>query len=103
MSWNKAPFRGLRPDFNYCLTVAGLLIWGVLSDETAALSFALAAGLVSAVNLESEFLGTREHILLSQIRDFTFRRLLRLAGSRWRYSTTPPQENVLELTIASLL
>jgi hypothetical protein len=28
--------------------------------------------------------------LLSQIRDFPFRRLLRLAGLRWRYSTPPP-------------
>jgi uncharacterized membrane protein len=26
---------------------------------------------------------------LSQIRDFPFRRLLRFAGSQWRYSTTP--------------
>jgi hypothetical protein len=32
LSWNKAPFWGLRPDLNYCLTVAGLLIWGALSD-----------------------------------------------------------------------
>jgi hypothetical protein len=38
----------------------------------------------------SESRGTREHILLSQIWDFPFRRLLRLAGSRWRYSTPPP-------------
>jgi hypothetical protein len=36
------------------------------------------------------FLGTRDHILLSQIWDFPFCRLLRLAGSRWRYSTPPP-------------
>jgi hypothetical protein len=34
--------------------------------------------------------GTRDHILLSQIRDFYFRRLLRLAELRWRYSTSPP-------------
>jgi hypothetical protein len=33
LSWNKAPFWGLRPDLYYCLTVAGLLIWGALSDE----------------------------------------------------------------------
>jgi hypothetical protein len=44
----------------------------------------------SAVFLESESLGTRDHILLSQILVFPFRRLLRLAGSRWRYSTPPP-------------
>jgi hypothetical protein len=30
---------------------------------------------------------TRHHILLSQIRDFPFHRLLRFAGLRWRYST----------------
>jgi hypothetical protein len=35
-------------------------------------------------------LGTRGHILLFQIWDFPFRRLLRLVGSRWRYSTPPP-------------
>jgi hypothetical protein len=46
--------------------------------------------LASAVILGSESLGTRNHILLSHIRDFHFRRLLRLAGSRWRYSTPPP-------------
>jgi hypothetical protein len=34
--------------------------------------------------------GTRDHILLSQIRDFSSRRLLRFAGLRWRYSTSPP-------------
>jgi hypothetical protein len=47
--------------------------------------------LVSAVILGSEYRGTRDHNLHSQIRDFPFRRLLRLAGSRWRYSTPPPQ------------
>jgi hypothetical protein len=38
--------------------------------------------LASAVFLGSESVGTRDHILLSQIWDFPFRRLLRLAGSR---------------------
>jgi hypothetical protein len=33
LSWNKAPIWGLRPDLYYCLTVAGLLTWGALSDE----------------------------------------------------------------------
>jgi hypothetical protein len=35
---------GSRPDLNYCLTVAGLLIWGALSDERTGLSFAIATG-----------------------------------------------------------
>jgi hypothetical protein len=46
--------------------------------------------LASVAFLESESLGNRDHILLSQIWDFRFRRLLRLAGSRWRYSNPPP-------------
>jgi hypothetical protein len=50
----------------------------------------LLLALASAVILGSESLGTHDHILLSQIRDFPFRRLLRLAGTRWTYSTSPP-------------
>jgi hypothetical protein len=66
--------------------------------------------LASLVILRSECRGTHDYILLSQIRDspkpgepsprfyipkeqgsrFHFRRLLRLAGIRWRYSTSPP-------------
>jgi hypothetical protein len=38
----------------------------------------LLLALASAVIFESEPRGTRDHILLSQIRDFPFRRLLRL-------------------------
>jgi hypothetical protein len=52
------------------------------------LQFLLA--LASAVIFLSEPHRIRGHILLSQIWDFPFRRLLRLAGSRWRYSTPPP-------------
>jgi hypothetical protein len=46
--------------------------------------------LASVVFLGSESLRSCDHILLSQIWDFPFRRLLRLAGSRWRYSNPPP-------------
>jgi hypothetical protein len=46
--------------------------------------------LASAVLLGSESLCSRDHILLSHIWYFPFRRLLRLVGSRWRYSTPPP-------------
>jgi hypothetical protein len=49
----------------------------------------LLLALASAVIFGSESRGTRDHILLSQIRDFHFRRLLRLAGSRLRNSTPP--------------
>jgi hypothetical protein len=44
LSWNKAPIWGLRPDLDYCLKVAGLLIWGALSDERTGLSVAIATG-----------------------------------------------------------
>jgi hypothetical protein len=56
--------------------------------------------LASAVIFGSESRGTRDHILLSQIRDFPFRRLLRLAGSRWRYSTPPPHGISTEITLS---
>jgi hypothetical protein len=49
----------------------------------------LQLALASTVIFGSESRRTRGHILLSQIRDFNFRPLLRLAGSRWRYSTPP--------------
>jgi hypothetical protein len=50
----------------------------------------LLQALASTVILAPEFGGTGDHILLSQIRDFPFRRLLRFAGLRRRYSTPPP-------------
>jgi hypothetical protein len=65
VSWNKAHNWGLRPNFYYCLTVAGLLIWGALSDERTGLSS-------SAVIFWAESRRTRCHVLLSQIRDFLF-------------------------------
>jgi hypothetical protein len=72
-------------------TVAGLLMWGALCDERPVCLLQLLLALVSAVILWSESRGTRDQILLSQIRDFLFRRLLRLAGLRWRYSNPPPR------------
>jgi hypothetical protein len=44
LCWNKAPIWGLRPDFYYCQTVAGLLMWGAVSDERTGLSFKITAG-----------------------------------------------------------
>jgi hypothetical protein len=52
--------------------------------------------LASVVFLWSESLGTRDHILRSQIWDFPFRRFLRFAGSRWRYSNPPPHGWLIE-------
>jgi hypothetical protein len=44
--WNKAPIWGLRLDLDLycCLTVAGFLTWGALSDDTTNLSFTIPAG-----------------------------------------------------------
>jgi hypothetical protein len=39
-----APIWYLRPDFYYCQTVAGLLMWGTLSDEGTGLTFTIANG-----------------------------------------------------------
>jgi hypothetical protein len=61
-------------------------MWGALSDERTDLSFTIA----SADIFGSDSHGTRDHNLLSQIRYLHFRRLLRLAGLWWRYSTLPP-------------
>jgi hypothetical protein len=55
----------------------------------------LLLALARAVIFGSESRRTRDHILLSQIRDFPFRCLLRLAGLRWRYSTPPPHGSAL--------
>jgi hypothetical protein len=53
-------------------------------------SLQLLLAFAGAVIFGSKSRRTRGHILLIQIRDFPFRRLLRLPGSRWRYSTPPP-------------
>jgi hypothetical protein len=73
LSWRQAPIWDLRTDFYYCQTIASMLRWGALSDERTGLPFTIAAGLASAVILGPESCGTRDprdHILLSQIRDF---------------------------------
>jgi hypothetical protein len=55
----------------------------------------LPLALASAFILGSQSRGTRDHILLSQIREFSFCRLLRLTRLRWRHSTPPPHGIVL--------
>jgi hypothetical protein len=39
LSWNKASVCGLRPDFYYCQTVGGLLMWGALSEEDGSIVY----------------------------------------------------------------
>jgi hypothetical protein len=57
----------------------------------------LLLALTSAVILRSESQGTHGHILLSQIQDFPFCRLLQFTGLRWRFSTLPPHGRILLL------
>jgi hypothetical protein len=89
-------------------TVASLLMWDTLSDESSGLSFAIAAG-PSPAGLKTIFTvsgsrlpqpggpGPRIYIRQEQRgpvippgTGFPFRLLLRLAGLRWRYSNPPP-------------
>jgi hypothetical protein len=77
-------------------------MWGALSNEKPGLSLQLLLILASAVILESESHGTRDHVLEYQIRDFPFHRLLRLAGQRWRYSTPPPHGFIVCWSVLSL-
>jgi hypothetical protein len=44
LSWCQAPTWGVRPDFYYCQTVVGLLMWVALSDERTGLPVTIAAG-----------------------------------------------------------
>jgi hypothetical protein len=90
LSWNKTPIWDLRPDLYYCMKFAGLLIGAPSLTRGRVCRLQLLLALASAVIFGSESYRTRGHILLSQIWDFPFRRLLWLAGSRWRYSTPPP-------------
>jgi hypothetical protein len=45
LSWCQAPIWGLRPDFYYCQTIAGLLMWDAISDERTDLPLTIVAGL----------------------------------------------------------
>jgi hypothetical protein len=84
LSGNKAPIWGLQPDF---ITVGQLRVcWcGALSLRRGHFCrLQLLIVLASAVILGAKSPGIRDHTWLSQIRDFPFGRLLRLAGLRWR-------------------
>jgi hypothetical protein len=114
----KALIWGLRPDFYFCQTVAGLLMWGALSDDRTVLPFTIAAGprqrrhfwvLVPRDSWpyftvsDSRLLqpgGPGPHIysdipqeqgdpVIPPGTGFPSSRLLRPTGLRWRYSNPP--------------
>jgi hypothetical protein len=72
LPWNKARTWSVRPDIYYYHAVAGLLMWGVLSDERRGLSLQVLLAIASAGLLGSEILRTCYHILLPHIPDFQF-------------------------------
>jgi hypothetical protein len=115
------PHPGPKPDFCYCPTVAGLLLWGALSDErtgsvvynccwrSAAQSFSdprldklmiifycLRFGTPLTWRVRSPYLYTpgTEWPNYTPGSGFPFRHLLRLAGLWWKYSNPPPHGRV---------
>jgi hypothetical protein len=63
---------GIRPISGaqyHCQTVAGLLMWGALSDERTSLSFTTVLDLTRAVIVACVSSGSHDQILLSQIKD----------------------------------
>jgi hypothetical protein len=83
------PIWGSWPDISYSLTVRILFCGGPSLRRGQVCLLYMLLVLASVVFLGSKSLWIHGHILLSQIWDFPFRRLLRLAGSRWRYSNPP--------------
>jgi hypothetical protein len=87
-SWNKGPIWDLRPDFYYCQTVAGLLMWGALSEDWSVVYNCCWSSPTQSFSGPS-LLGLVT-IFYCQIRDFPFRRLLLLAGQQWTPWKTCP-------------
>jgi hypothetical protein len=86
----KHPFGAYDQIFITCVTVTVLFLWGALSDERSGLPFVCAAGpcqrSLSRVRVPWDL---KPYFTVSDLR-LPFSSLLRLAGSRWRYSTPPP-------------
>jgi hypothetical protein len=86
----KQPSGAYDQIFITCVTVTVLFLWGARSDERSGPSFVCAAGPCQRSLSWVRVSWVSRPYFLSQIWDFPFRRLLRLAGSRWRYSAPPP-------------
>jgi hypothetical protein len=78
----------------------GLVFWGVLSNERMGMSFVYAAGpRQSSLSRVRDPWDSWPYFTVSDLRH-PFRRLLQIAGSRWRYSTPTVtwRSNVTELS-----
>jgi hypothetical protein len=86
-----SPRWGSLPRIYYCFILTVLFFWGARSDERTGLSSVYAAGPCqrsrSRVRVPWDL---RPYFTVLDLR-VPFCRLLRLAGSRWRYSTTSLQ------------
>jgi hypothetical protein len=89
-SWCQAPSGAHDQIFITVWQLLSCFCWAPSLTRERVCHLYMLLALASVVFLRSESLGTRDDILLSQTRDFPFRRLLQLAESRWRYSTSPP-------------
>jgi hypothetical protein len=99
LSWNKAPIWGLRPDIYYCQTTAGLLMRGALSHGRTGLTFTIAARPRQCSHFRVwDPWDSWPFFTVSDSR-LPFRRLLRLAGLRWRYSIPPPHGSTVGVQV----
>jgi hypothetical protein len=79
------PHVGLMTRYIFLFDNCGLAFWGALSDERTGLCFVYATGPCQRSFFRVRVPWDSQPYLVSQIWDFPFLRLLRLAGSRWRY------------------
>jgi hypothetical protein len=93
-SWCRGPPGAHDQIFVTVWQLRSCFLWGALSYERTSLSFVYATGPCQRSLSRVRVPWYSDHILLSQIWDFPFHRLLRLAGSRWRHSTPPPPNSI---------
>jgi hypothetical protein len=112
LSWCQASIWDTRPNFYYCQTVEGFMMWGSLSDERMGLSFTIAAGPHQCGHSRIRIpLDSWPYYTVSGSRPPTWRArplysypqgtgwpgynpcLLRLAGVWWRYLNPSPHRS----------
>jgi hypothetical protein len=89
LSWNKTSIWGLRPDLYYCMTVAGLLMWGALSGERTVLTFRITAGPRQRSHFWFRVPWDSWPYFTVSDSNLPFSSPPTLEGLRWRHSTPP--------------